>query len=357
MYYIDFNKNKFSNLNEYYNNNSIGVMDNKKLLQSKRLLVLKDRKVVYSTTNIQSLYLYPLNVLDYVKYAFMRKTLMYNILDIKDIDYKQIVNTDIKNVEILINNATVKEIKKILKLSNEMKANNKFVSYNIKTFKFNKEIFLQICKFGDYFKIKLNNILGTDSYDAFLKNIKALKNNSSESSLIHIKGYLNVEQVKYYDNLIKDLNGLVDIIQISKELMPINVKENPKIDNETQEYIRKLEKNNELFISVKDISTLYYPRFELDKRNSHQCYVWYLKPYIKGNNILPCKVNKVINNIDEWKVNDILGKKNKNNIKKYGKECKDCASIFENDILSEIFDFYAKGYDLLLEIDENDIFN
>ena len=67
MYYIDFNKNKFLNLDEYYNDKPIGVINNKKLLQSKKLLVLNNKKIVYSTTNIQSLYLYPLNILDYVK--------------------------------------------------------------------------------------------------------------------------------------------------------------------------------------------------------------------------------------------------------------------------------------------------
>ena len=352
MYYIDFNKNKFLNLDEYYNDKPIGVINNKKLLQSKKLLVLNNKKIVYSTTNIQILYLYPLNILDYVKYACARKTLMYNILDIKELEYEQVLNTDIKNVEILINKTTIRDIKKILKLSKMIKNSNKYVSYNIKDFNNCEKFFIELCHLGDYFKIKLDNILGTDSYNDFLNKINVLKNNTSESSVIHIKGYLNIDQVKYYEDLIKDLKELVDVIQISKELMPINVEKNPKIDNETQKHIRKLEKTNECFVSVKDISTLYYPRFELDERNSHKCYVWFLKPYIKGNILLPCKVNQVINNIESWKVKDISAKNNKNNVKKYGEECKDCASIFENDILSDIIDFYRNGYDFLLEIDE-----
>lgn len=113
-----------------------------------------------------------------------------------------------------------------------------------------------------------------------------------------------------------------------------------------------MEKENENFISVKNLTNLYYPRFELDERNSHRCYVWYIKPYIQDNYVLPCKINKVISNIQKWKVRDILSNKNMNNTLKYGKQCDDCASIFENDMIYEIIDFYEKGYDLLLEIEE-----
>lgn len=40
--------------------------------------------------------------------------------------------------------------------------------------------------------------------------------------MIHIKGYLKEKQVKYYEKLVRDTKDNVDIIQISKELIPIN---------------------------------------------------------------------------------------------------------------------------------------
>lgn len=66
---------------------------------------------------------------------------------------------------------------------------------------------------------------------------------------------------------------------------------------------------------------------------------------------MPCKVNKVIKNVDDWKVREIFSDNN-SNATKYGIKCDDCASIFENDTLAEIIEFYNKGYDFLLEIDE-----
>ena len=102
--------------------------------------------------------------------------------------------------------------------------------------------------------------------------------------------------------------------------MPCDCKENPKVDISIQNEIRNLEKNNKIFISVKNLTTLYYPRFELDERNFHKCFVWYIKPYIDENFILPCKVNKVIKNINEWKVKDISSKINADNVIKYGNQ-------------------------------------
>lgn len=351
MYYVDYNKKMYLTIEDYYKNKSVKIVPNKDLLKAKRLLILKNRKIVYETNNVQALYLYPLNVLDYVTYAYMKKTLMYNILDIENCEYQKLINEDIKNVEIIIDNKALSNIDKIISLSQILKNNNKYVSYNLKTLDIETKHFSKICTLGDYFKVTLYNILGSDKYTIFLNQILKIKKETKNTSLIHIKGYLNIEQAKYYGKLIKDLKDNVDIIQISKELIPLTTKYNPKVEDTIQEMIRNLEKENEKFISVKDISSLYYQRFELDERNSHKCYTWFLKPYIQGNNVLPCKVNQVVNNIDEWKVKD-LSKEITENIKKYGIKCTDCASIFENDILSEIINFYNKGYEFLLEIEE-----
>lgn len=353
MHYIDINKNKFTNLSNYYNNVSSEKVKNRKLLNSKRLIVLNQGKEVYSTNNIQSLYLYPLNILDYVKYAKEKKTLMYNILNIDGIknNYNNLEIEELKNVEILVDKENLKQFSEIVKFSQILKKKNKLVSFNLKTLNIDEIFLKKLCDIGDYFKVRLSNFENEDDYKSYLNKINQIKKWCNQDSVIHIKGYLEEKQVKYYEKLVRDTKENVDIIQISKELIPISYKTNPKVSNDVIDKIRALERTNENFISVKDLKTLYYPRFELDERNSHKCYVWYIKPYIKDNYILPCKVNKVIKNIDDWKVREILSDNNSNVIK-YGKKCDDCASIFENDTLAEIIEFYNKGYDFLLEIDE-----
>ena len=132
----------------------------------------------------------------------------------------------------------------------------------------------------------------------------------------------------------------VDTFQVSKELLPIN-KVNSKVDTKTQQLIRDLELKYYdyypiKFISVKDLTTLYYPRFELDDRNSKKCYSCYMKPYLFDNKILPCKVNKVLDNLNEWSSDCFNLNEYNNIIKKCGIKCTDCASIFENDMLYNV---------------------
>ena len=52
--------------------------------------------------------------------------------------------------------------------------------------------------------------------------------------------------------------------------------------------------------------------------------------------VIPCKVDKVLNNLEKWKCSDFDGKTNTAVFRMVGKECDDCASLFENDILTEI---------------------
>lgn len=353
MYYIDINKNKFKSLSDYFNNVSSEKIKNRELLNSKRLIIFNHGKEIYSTNNIQSLYLYPLNILDYVKYAKEKKTLMYNILNMCGImnNYNNLNIDEIKNVEIFIEKENLKQLSEILKFSQILKNKNKLVSFNLKTLNIDRMFLERMCKIGDYFKVRLINFENEEKYTGYLNKINQMKKWCTKDSVIHIKGYLDEKQVKYYEKLVRDTRDNVDIVQISKYLIPTNCKINPKVSYDVISKIRNLERLNKSFVSVKELKTLYYPRFELDERNSHKCYVWYLKPYIKDNCILPCKVNKVIKDIDYWKVREILSDNNSNKMK-YGEKCDDCASIFENDTLAEIIELYNKGYDFLLEIDE-----
>ena len=154
---------------------------------------------------------------------------------------------------------------------------------------FLKKIADDIC----YFKIMLSNILHKIEYSEFLKNLNVICKN--KDAVVHIKAYLDEEQSEFYKKAISDFENLgVQIFQVSKELIPLGVK-NAFVSQDVQSLIREFEKtydgkNGIKFLSVKDISTLFYPRFELDEGNSRNCYACVLKPYIYGNKILPCKV-------------------------------------------------------------------
>ena len=98
----------------------------------------------------------------------------------------------------------------------------------------------------------------------------------------------------------------------------------------------KYNKYNTKFISVRDLLTLYYPRFELDERNKRRCYACLMKPYIDGKYIIPCKVNEILNNKDKYGININKLEEYRSKVSDIGSGCSDCASIFENDTLGMV---------------------
>ena len=151
--------------------------------------------------------------------------------------------------------------------------------------------------------------------------------------MIHIKSYLSTSQINQYEKYIKDFKNIdVDVYQLSKELISLG-KDNVLLEDSYEKKIRQLERKYSnmptAFISVKNLKELYYPRFELEERNSHNCYACHLKPYLYKDTLLPCKVSKVMN----WGITNL---EDKSLWKQCGKECDDCASIYENDMLDKI---------------------
>ena len=68
-----------------------------------------------------------------------------------------------------------------------------------------------------------------------------------------------------------------------------------------------------------------------------------MKPYIDGKYLIPCKVNKIINNEDKYGTSLESIYKYKDKIKNIGDACSDCASIFENDSLGSISELSNGG--------------
>lgn len=312
-----------------------------------KLVVDSNGVVLYELENVQSLYLFPLTVIDYIENLTRKNIICINIIDVNsNLDYKQIFDKDdfdnLKSVEILIRKDYDK--KRILKICDMIKyfyRRGIMISLNIKNLVSLSNLLYKQFKYITYFKIFLDNNVNYNAYIEFLNKLSIVNRYKQKKSLVHIKTYLSVEKARFYEKMLNDFVKLnVDTFQVSKELLPIN-KSNSKVDAKTQHLIRDLELkyydyNPIKFISVKDLTTLYYPRFELDDRNSKKCYSCYMKPYLFDNKILPCKVKKVFDNLNEWS-SDCFNLNGYNNIiKKCGIECTDCASIFENDMLYNV---------------------
>ena len=303
---------------------------------NQKLIIKNNKKLIYQTANTQVLYLYPLTLKDYVDNLKYLLPIKIDIIKIdKDLDYNIYFNNAyfkrLKCVEITVDKS--KDINTIKSLIKVLKNKRLKVSLNMKDMvQVPLSFFKEVTKDISYFKIYWNYI----NLDKFKKRLDLINKYKNETALVHIKGYLRLEEIDNYEEYIKIFNQHgVDIYQLSKELLPLD-KENVIIDDKYEKKIRELEdkyKDEIIFKSVKNLKELYYPRFELDERNSKNCYACKLKPYLYKDILLPCKVFKMINNIEEWGIKDL------NNLiilNRCGKECDDCASIYENDILDEI---------------------
>jgi len=355
--YIDSNYYCYNSISECLKHKQGSNFKLKHMLyqKPKLLIVNKTSGDILTTINdIQPLYLYPLSILDYCKSLFEKNlalfpsTVKINIINFDtNINYiERLSKLDLKrlaNVEIDINeNYNDKELNQIIELMNYLSIKNIKVTLLFKTMNIADELLLKLSSLCEFFKIMMPNILNNPSFKEFKNKLDIICSNKKDTSVVLIKSYLAVDQNDYYEETIKVLNELkIDIFQLSKELIPSKDIDNPSISQEIQENIRYLEKKysnapGTRFISVKDISTLYYPRFELNERNSRKCYACILKPFLYKEKFLPCRVNKVINNIDDSYISNLDNYINENNISKCGVDCDDCASIFENDILNEI---------------------
>ncbi|MGN1000746.1 MAG: hypothetical protein ACI4OG_02285 [Bacilli bacterium] len=331
--------------NNSYNSVKCNVIQLLKI--NPKLVVYNENDKLYELDNIQSLYLYPLTIIDYINNLTSKKIINLNIIEIDcNLDYEIVFNNPIfnklKSVEILIKeNYNQNEILKICELIKYFNNKKIMISLNIKNLINMPNLLSECYKYIAYFKIFLPNNIDNHLYTIFLNKLAIISNSKSENSLTHIKTYLNQDRALLYEQMINDFSKLnIDIFQVSKELLPL-YQENISVNIEIQNLVRNLELkynnyNSLKFTSVKNLKELYYPRFELDDRNSKKCYSCYMKPYMYKDKILPCKVNKIFEDLNNWSSNYLEYNKYNDIINRCGTTCDDCASIFENDLLYNI---------------------
>ncbi len=351
MIYVSANLEKFDSVSNFLSGKSSGKFRLKDFVFSKcNLQIFNKDKLEREIDDIQPLYLFPTTILDYIK--LVQKT-DKNLCPVKIFvndfsneffeNYKKLDSGDLKCYEFLINEKAKKYENEILVFVSQ---NDCYFSLNIKNLiEVSDEFLKRLAKKIIYFKIFLPEILGTAEYDVFLKKLKIISENKNEETLINIKTYLSEEQSQFYKNATYDFEALgVDIFQVSKKLLEVG-EENKTVRQDVQTLVRDLEKqydgkNGFKFLSVKDISILYYPRFELDERNTRNCYASKMCPYVFGNLVLPCKVQKVVSDRNHWKLFDLSSGESYAECS-CGKNCDDCASMFENDTLQKINDVIA----------------
>ena len=256
--YIDTNYYCYNSIKECLEHKQGSNFKSKHLLCKKTKLLIVNKKsgnILTTIHDIQPLYLYPLSILDYCKLLPEEKLSMFlttttiNIINFDlNINYiDKLSKLDLKilsNVEIEINKKySSNELKHIIELMDYLYINNIKITLLFKTINIEENLLIEISSLCDFFKIMMPSILNTPSFKEFNNKLNIISSNKKDTSVVLIKSYLAINQNDYYEEVIKIFNELnIDIFQLSKELLPIDILDNPLVAQDIQDNIRYLEK-------------------------------------------------------------------------------------------------------------------
>lgn len=313
-------------------------MNNKNLKQllfnNPNLVAVSNGKEYIFGTDNQFLYLYPLNIIDYVKSVQKNKPIKLVVKNFQSeqienvLNYINVLDVD-KNVNRLIEfeiQNHPQNLTEVYKLFQEIYNRNIQIALNFKSLNCIKN-YVSVFKFVNSLKI---SIFDCENLKTVLKDLKTFK--QKEEQFLFAKIYLNLKQVDKYYKVVKLLKALgFDYILFSKVLLKDGI-ENLSIDEEVKYKLYKIKHTFEdktfKIKLVKDLTTLYYPLFTLDSRNTKHCYASKVCNYLIDGKLYPCATRQILkDNVlleDESSKNYIVSK------------CIDCASIFENDYINEI---------------------
>lgn len=302
--------------------------------------VLDGCEHIYNTDN-QFLYLYPLNIIDYVYSAQRGKPIKLQVKHFKTELFDKIlnfINTKLSEDK-TINRCVEFEIKEDVQDWNVVKSLFKIIyEMDIKivaNFKSVKQLknYDKVYQYINCFKFAIKDC--TD-FKRQIKLLKQLKHHDEQ--LVYAKVYINQQDILRYNSFVKKLKSIgFDYILFSKELIAEG-QQNVQLDTSVKYILHKikydLEDENFKIKLVKDLSTLYYPLFTLDERNSKNCYASKVCNYLIDGKLYPCATRQIIN--------DDISFENQDSKNYIGTKCLDCASIFENDYIDEILKFNFK---------------
>ncbi len=305
------------------------------IFKNPNLVAVQDKQEIVFNTDNQFLYLYPLNIIDYVNSFRNKKPIKLVVKNFKTEDCYKILNfvDNIMSKDEGINRCVELEIKDevqdwnlVEKILDYLFQNNIEIVLNFKSYIQLKD-YIKIFKFVNCFKFSIYDCC---EFEKILKEFKNIK--KDERQFLFAKIYLKENQINRYHSLVKKLKGLkFDYVLFSKELMPKegnNIKISPMVKYNLFKIKHKFEDERFKIKIVKDLTTLYYPLFTLDERNTKKCYASKVCNYLINGRLYPCATQQIL------KDNVLLEDEDSKNY--IGSKCSDCASIFENDYLEQI---------------------
>lgn len=326
--------------------------DFKDLLKQKetKLVLAQEGRAIKTFDDCQVLHFYPLTILDYIKGLKNLNKKNFPIISL-EVDSTQDYSTAF---ELLKNNKNIFDFKNLVKINldknsgenlsefvKKTKQLGSLICFKTETINFDNNVD-ELFSWCDYLKITINDFSSSKQ----VERLKQLVNQFRQTSKgeIQIKIYINNKQQNLFVDFFDLLANLkVDHVIISKQLLPIgeqNQEVLPEIADEIN-FIKNQYKNNFYLKTVRDFSKIYYDRFMLDKRNHKVCYMYKFCPSITNGRFYPCQSTQVLTDEkylynQKNLVNSFNAEGQKGLEKTILSTCKDCANIFENDLLFEV---------------------
>ena len=306
------------------------------LFNNPDLVAVSDNNEIAFKTDNQFLYMYPLNIIDYVYSYKNRKPVKLVVKNFKTEDLDNILDFVCNKMpdDERVNRCVEFEIKNQIKdwdavhyLFKTIFERNIMIVLNFKSYlQLNR--YIKLLKYISCFKISIYNC---KEFKKSLKEFKSLKKDNKK--FLFAKIYLDQNETNQYYSFVKKLKKFgFDYVLFSKRLIP-GAGENEKLEPNVKMDLFKikyhLEDEKFKIKIVKDLTTQYYPLFTLDERNTKHCYASQVCNYLVNGKLYPCDTKQILSNgiaIDNPESKAYIGSK-----------CLDCASIFENDYLDEIF--------------------
>ncbi len=278
--------------------------DKKRAFQNPELLLISNEKIIFSWTNTQPLYFYPLSWLDYLESKEFHEL---QILNGKTSEVKKAI-AQLKKGKVHFEKLILPGIEYALGLGHKVSVICNLDEINNE----NRGLLSKV------------NILRTRIKDNDVENLKILQKIAGEQILTCAKLYIHPEIKNYQEIAMRVRDTGVDLLHVSKNLIQ-KKGINPKITISRQKELislKDLETDNFLVKLPNSIENIFAEKFEIngEYHNSRTCSFSEQRRVLNGKNFYPCYTKHIIEN-------ETTGPP---------RLCVDCACIYENDMYEEI---------------------